>query len=322
MKSGVRTTGALITVGLLSSSLLVAGATGANAGGDNEELLKDARAAGIGNTVTSKSTVDMDAPVTSRELVGDPDYTVFDVHDDYGDGDSFPSIDVSALGVPVSDPELALAAAVTDYGTDKDMTIEGSAGLLLDLDGDADADLITITPPTAMTAGRAYASTFYKVVGDDYVDTGIPVAWIRDADGYVAGFEWKKLPQSNVSWVFGIVDEFGDADFAPNNFKRAVELQPVVKPPVVEKQRIAVKAKAVKRRSKIKVDVNPNKRSANYKIKIQKKAGGKWKTKKTTWTRGTKDKRTINMSKGKYRVKVPAQLGMKGTKSNVVFLKR
>lgn len=85
---------------------------------------------------------------------------------------------------------------------------------------------------------------------------------------------------------------------------------------------ITVKASAVKNRSKIRVNVNPNQKYVNYKVKVQKKVDGKWKTKKVRWTKGTKDVRTINMGKGKYRIKVPAQHGMDKEISNVVRLRR
>lgn len=85
---------------------------------------------------------------------------------------------------------------------------------------------------------------------------------------------------------------------------------------------ITVKATAVKNRSKIRVNVNPNKKYANYKVKVQKKVNGKWKTKKVRWTKGTKDVRTINMGRGKYRIKVPAQYGMDKEFSKAVWLRR
>ena len=69
---------ALITVGLFSSSLMVAGATSANAQSDTDELLKDAQAAGVGELFTGKSAIDLEGPITSSELVQDPDYSVGD----------------------------------------------------------------------------------------------------------------------------------------------------------------------------------------------------------------------------------------------------
>lgn len=87
-------------------------------------------------------------------------------------------------------------------------------------------------------------------------------------------------------------------------------------------QKISVKVKAVKKRSKLQVDVNPNKASKNYKFKIQKKVRGKWRTVRVTYTKGRFDKRTVNLRKGEYRIKVPKQHGVKATTSKAVRLKR
>lgn len=86
--------------------------------------------------------------------------------------------------------------------------------------------------------------------------------------------------------------------------------------------KISVRVKVVQNRSKLRVDVNPNQGAANYKIRIQKRGDGKWKTTRTVRTKGPKDKLTVNMSKGKYRVKVPDQRGMEGTTSKPVRLRR
>lgn len=109
-------------------------------------------------------------------------------------------------------------------------------------------------------------------------------------------------------------------DLGPSNSSAASNPITPSAPPTAT--RMTVKAKAVKNRSKIRIDVNPNQSSFNYEIKVQKKVGGNWKTKKTTRTKGTKDKRTINMPKGKYRIKVASQHGLKGAKSKTVRLRR
>lgn len=87
-------------------------------------------------------------------------------------------------------------------------------------------------------------------------------------------------------------------------------------------KRIKVTLEARKNRSKLLVDVNPNKASKNYRIKVQKKKAGKWKTVLTTKTKGPGDRRLINMNRGRYRINVPAQFGMLRGTSNSVWLKR
>ena len=85
---------------------------------------------------------------------------------------------------------------------------------------------------------------------------------------------------------------------------------------------IKVKASATKGQSKIKVNVDPNSAAINYKVKVQKRVDGKWKTKKIRRTTGTKDTRTINVGAGSYRVKVPAQHGLEKGFSGTVQLIR
>lgn len=83
-----------------------------------------------------------------------------------------------------------------------------------------------------------------------------------------------------------------------------------------------MRLKALPNRWKLRVNVDPNQRAWNYRIKIQKRVRGKWKRVKKAYTRGTADKRTIKMRKGKYRVRVPSQHGLRGAKSNIVRLPR
>jgi hypothetical protein len=103
-------------------------------------------------------------------------------------------------------------------------------------------------------------------------------------------------------------DEFGATDPTPavRSFTTA--------------KRLEVKLKAKDGGSKLKVNVNPNHETKNYEIKVQQKKNGKWKTVKTTRTKGTSDVRSINM--GKYRVKAPAQRGHLKHTSGVVNLKK
>lgn len=87
-------------------------------------------------------------------------------------------------------------------------------------------------------------------------------------------------------------------------------------------KRIKVTLKAKYHRSKLLVDVNPNKKYKNYRIKVQKKKSGKWRTVKKTRTKGSRDRRIINMPRGRYRIRVPAQFDMLRGTSNSVWLKR
>ena len=59
--------------------------------------------------------------------------------------------------------------------------------------------------------------------------------------------------------------------------------------------------------SRIKVNVNPDKKKADYRVQIQKQTGNGWRTVTTTKTRGKADTVVINQPAGRYRAVLPAQ---------------
>jgi hypothetical protein len=87
-------------------------------------------------------------------------------------------------------------------------------------------------------------------------------------------------------------------------------------------KRVVVKLRTNSLQSRLIVNVNPNISDKNYKIKVKKRIDGNWKTKRVAWTKRTADMRTINMPKGKYRVRVPAQHDLLGATSKSVRLTR
>ena len=88
-----------------------------------------------------------------------------------------------------------------------------------------------------------------------------------------------------------------------------------------------VKVKAINNGTKLFVNVNPNKGTGYWNIKVYRKVvkGDQvsWeKVGKTLRTKTSKETRTINLGKGTYRVKVMEKYGMKGDVSNQVTLVR
>lgn len=83
-----------------------------------------------------------------------------------------------------------------------------------------------------------------------------------------------------------------------------------------------VSAIVAKSGSKVAVDVNPNRSNANYNVQVQAKNGSTWKTVKKTRTKGAKDKVTVNVPKGKYRVVLPAQFRHQKYRSGKISIKR
>ncbi len=96
-------------------------------------------------------------------------------------------------------------------------------------------------------------------------------------------------------------------------------------PPLLATQPTAqISVKSDKRRSKIAVDVNPNKGKGYWRLSVQrKKANGIWVTyKKSYKTYGSRETRTLNLKKGTYRVYVNPKYGFQGAVSTTVTLKR
>jgi hypothetical protein len=101
--------------------------------------------------------------------------------------------------------------------------------------------------------------------------------------------------------------------------------QPIAQlPPITQPQpRASVKVRAVKSRSKLRINVNPNRGSRYWTFKVQRKrADGTWAGKGAYRTRRAAETRTINLPKGTYRVRVRPKFGHLGTVSTSVTLRR
>ena len=95
-------------------------------------------------------------------------------------------------------------------------------------------------------------------------------------------------------------------------------------PATISPPTVAVSVKAVSGRSKLHIDVNPNKGKGHWTFTVQRKAkNGSWGPyQKTYKTLGRRETRTINLPKGTYRVVIRAKYGFAETTSTAVTLKR
>ena len=85
---------------------------------------------------------------------------------------------------------------------------------------------------------------------------------------------------------------------------------------VVPKPRVRIALKAVDSGNKLLVDVNPNLAGTRYwSFRVQKKVNGRWVLASRTYytTQTSKETRTLNLSKGTYRVVVSAKYGYSTT---------
>jgi hypothetical protein len=99
---------------------------------------------------------------------------------------------------------------------------------------------------------------------------------------------------------------------------------PVVMPPLDTRPTPAVMVKAINKKSKLWIDVNPNKGSGYWRLEIQKLGadGLTWSRWKVVNTQGKKETRKVNPKKGTYRVIVFAKYGHQGAESSPVTLTR
>jgi hypothetical protein len=86
---------------------------------------------------------------------------------------------------------------------------------------------------------------------------------------------------------------------------------------------VRVTASANRYRTKLKVNVDPDQGSGYWTFRVKKRtASGSWKTLPTRYrTEGPREKRTLDLRRGTYRVKVLAKYGFRGATSSTVRLR-
>jgi hypothetical protein len=110
---------------------------------------------------------------------------------------------------------------------------------------------------------------------------------------------------------------------APPPPPRTVVVEVPVAAPDTSPPTARVRVKAVSKRSKIRLNVNPNVGRKSWQVMIQKKSKGTWRTQRKIYrTKGKAERLTINRKKGKYRVLVLPNHGHGPGLSKPVRLRR
>ena len=114
---------------------------------------------------------------------------------------------------------------------------------------------------------------------------------------------------------------------APPAVVQPAPVQPPVQvapaPPTAGQKVAKVRARAIRNGSKLRINVNPNRGRRAWEFVVLTKSKGVWTTlPKVYETRGPKEKRTLNLGKGKYRVVVLPRFGYSGVMSEPIRLKR
>lgn len=127
------------------------------------------------------------------------------------------------------------------------------------------------------------------------------------------------------SHTFSVVatDTAGAQDPSPASYAFTVSAPPppaVVPPPVVTPPpppTITLSLRAIRKKSKVRIDIGPDLNPSNYRFLVQRRDGKKWRTVRRTQTLGEREVSIIDLPRGTYRVTVPRQHGMAGARSKV-----
>ena len=93
--------------------------------------------------------------------------------------------------------------------------------------------------------------------------------------------------------------------------------------PAAQGPSASVRVKRTSGKSKLHVDVNPNKGAGYWTFQVQRlEPAGTWKPLKTYRTTGSKETRTVNLPKGTYQVVIAPKYGHSGITSSAITLTR
>ena len=87
-------------------------------------------------------------------------------------------------------------------------------------------------------------------------------------------------------------------------------------------ERATLKMTAVKRKSRLRLDANPDYKNTAVAIIVMKKTGKKWRRAKWITVTNSKHRKTINLGKGKYKARVKAHSGLRKSTWSYARLKR
>ncbi|MGB7981644.1 MAG: hypothetical protein WCF36_12720 [Candidatus Nanopelagicales bacterium] len=234
--------------------------------------------------------------------------------------------------VPWNDPSGAAAAPAGSYSNPEWVSWPPAAA-------QTPADLLRGNwSLTSYNAGVDFSGAAVTVVGPGGQEFK-PTPWVRPP-GWAAAVYWSAQELGSPGENPGIYDvtvsgvtrdgvALPPVRYQVNSFQPRVPAAPTAPttpsptqnpPPATP---VVVKVKATNGKSKLYVDVNPNKGSGYWKFQVQKqRVDGHWKPVKTYKTKGSKETRTINLPKGTYRVVVRAKYNYAETTSTPVTLKR
>lgn len=118
-------------------------------------------------------------------------------------------------------------------------------------------------------------------------------------------------------------DYEGAPDPSPASYAFTVAAPPPPPPPAPPQvtdpppPTISLSLRAVRKKSKVRIDIGPDLDPSNYRFLVQRRHNKKWRTVRRTQTLGARDVSIIDLPRGTYRVVVPRQHDMAGARAEV-----
>jgi hypothetical protein len=142
----------------------------------------------------------------------------------------------------------------------------------------------------------------------------------------VTGVLQLQLSSTSFAWSFVTVDgqtlDAGSQTLAARAVPAAQPAAPAI-PTTPVMRTAAVKVRAVRARTRLSVNVDPNRGRGYWTFTVQsKRTDGSWATLRTYRTKGSRETRTLNLGRGTYRVHVRAKHGYAAVTSVPVSLRR
>jgi hypothetical protein len=178
---------------------------------------------------------------------------------------------------------------------------------------------ITSGPP-AISANATVTFSFTATEASSFTCRWDQGAWAPCASPLTA-----TLAVGSHTFAVYATDLEGAPDASPASYAFTVAAPPPPPPPPPTPPQvtdpppptITLSLRAVRKRSKVRIDIGPDLDPSNYRFLVQRRVGKKWRTVRRTQTLGVREISIIDLPRGTYRVVVPRQHEMTGARAEV-----
>lgn len=162
---------------------------------------------------------------------------------------------------------------------------------------------ITAAPPAAATVSTPTVTAAYAFTASE--ESTFECSW--DDGPWQGCTSPTERPVGPGQHTFAVraVDLEGATDPTPATHAFTVDAQ------------LVLLARAVRKASRVRIDVGPDLEQSNYRLVVQRARGKAWRTVRRTQTLGARDRVVLDLPRGRYRIVVPPQQGMAGASATV-----